>query len=292
MATSPSRANALAPAGIGLALFVAVTQLRMDDPWGNGVLMLVAAVPAVVLLALGLFASDGDSTERAGAEILLVAGLVMAGVAIARLGEVLAGGDGGSGGGTLTWMLALFTAIAAYCANRARSGAALLVGSVAAVGLLLAAINWIFGTEDIDVYRVLLVLAFVVLLGAGVAIGGRAGTLLAAAAGVTVIASFYVTGFVFLLGGIGGDNQGWGWELISLLEAAGLLVYAVQRLEPGPAYFAFFVFVIFATTAAATEPGIIGPGDSDDPSGTLVGWPLALGLTTVALAAYALRPRT
>jgi hypothetical protein len=208
MTSSSAQASALAPAGIGLALFVAATQIRMDDPWASGVLLLVAAVPAVALLLLGLAAADGDSTERAAAEILLVAGLVLTGVAIARLGQVLASDDVPGGGGTLTWMLALFLAIAAYCARRARSGACLLVAALAAVGLLLEAVNWIFSTEDIDVFRVLLVLSFAALFGAGVTVGGRTGTLLVAAAGVTVIVSFYATGlfFVFVPGG---GNLGW-----------------------------------------------------------------------------------
>jgi hypothetical protein len=280
MTSSSSQASALAPAGIGLALFVAAAQVRMDDPWADGVLLLVAAIPAVALLLLGLAAADGDSRERAAAEILLVAGLVLTGVAIARLGQVLASDDVPGGGGTLTWMLALFLAIAAYCARRARSGACLLVAALATVGLLLEAVNWIFSTEDIDVFRVLLVLSFAALFGAGVTVGGRAGTLLVAAAGVTVIVSFYATGlfFVFVPGG---GNLGWVWELITLLEAAALLAYAVQRFEPGPAYLAFFTFVLFATTAGAASE-----------ESTLVGWPLALAVATVAAAAYALRPRT
>jgi hypothetical protein len=280
MPSAPSQAGALAPAGLALALFVAVAQIRMDDPWANGVLLLVAAIPAVALLLLGLTAANGDTTERAAAEILLVAGLVLTGVAIARFGAVLAGEDSTDGGGTLTWMLALGVAIAAYCARRARSGACLLIASLAAVGLLLAAVNWVFGTEDIDVYRGLLVLSFAVLFGAGITVGGRAGTLLVAAAGVTVIVSFYATGllFVFIPGG---DTLGWGWELITLLEAAALLAYAVRQFEPGPAYLGFFTFVLFTTTAATASE-----------ESTLVGWPLALAVATVALAAHALRPRT
>jgi hypothetical protein len=54
----------------------------------------------------------------------------------------------------------------------------------------------------------------------------------------------------------------------------------MQRFEPGPAYLAFFTFLLFATAAGASEES------------TLVGWPLALAVATVAAAAYALRPRT
>lgn len=287
MATSLSRASSLAPAGIGLTLFVVAAQIRMDDPWADGVLLLVAAVPAAALLLLGLAAADGDQSERTAAEILLVAGLVLAGIAVARLGQVLTGDEATEGGGTLTWMLALFTAVAAYCARRARSVACLLIASLAAVALLLEAVNWIFSTEDVDVFRVLLTLSFAVLFGAGLAAGGRTGTILVAAAGVTVIASSYATGLFFLFVP-GGGTLGWVWELIMLIQAAALLAFAVQRREPGPAYLAFFVFVLFVTTAGAEFSGFVGTED-DEPSHTLAGWPLALAIGTAALAALGLR---
>jgi hypothetical protein len=144
--------------------------------------------------------------------------------------------------------------------------ACVLIGSLAAVGLLLAAVHWIFGTEDIDVYRALLTFSFVVLFSAGVATEGRTGTVLVAAAGVTVLALSYVTGVFFLLN-LDGGGIGWGWELVMLVEAAALAFYAVQHGEPGPGYLAFFVFVLFVLSAAQ--------GDS-----TLVGWPLALAIVT------------
>jgi hypothetical protein len=294
VAPSPSQASSLAPAGIGLALFVAAAQIRMDDPWADGVLLLVAAVPAVVLLLLGLAAAEGSQAERVSAEILLVAGLVLAAVAIARLGQVLGGEDATSGGGTLTWMLALFLAIAGYCARRARSVACLLIAALAAVALLLEGVNWIFDTDDVDVFRILLALAFAVLFLAGLGASGRAGTVLVAAAGVTVIVAYYAMGFFFAFVP-GGDGLGWGWELIALIEACALLAYAVQRLEPGPGYLAFFVFVLFVMTAAADAASIIGVEGSDDrPSHSLVGWPLALAIGTAAVAALGLRqpPRT
>jgi hypothetical protein len=195
-----------------------------------------------------------------------VAGLALAGVAIARLGQVLASDDYGDSGGTLTWMLALFTLLAAYCHRRSRSVACLLIGALAAVGLLLAAVHWIFQTEDFDVYRALLTFSFVVLFGAGVAGEGRTGTVLVGAAGVTVLAAAYATGLLFLFS-LEGGGIGWGWELVTLIQGAALALYAVQQAEPGPGYLAFFVLALFALSAAE--------GDS-----TLVGWPLALAILT------------
>jgi hypothetical protein len=283
VATSPYRAGALAPAAVGLSLFVGLAQLRMDVPWADGVLLLVAAVPAAAVLALGLAASRAE--DRGDATILLVAGLFLAAVAILRLGQVLAGDEPTDGGGTLTWMLALFTALAAYCHSRSGSAACLLIAALAGVALLLEAVNWIFDTEDPDVFRALLTLSFVALFLAGLSVSGRSGVVLVGAAGVTVIASSYALGLLFAFVP-GGPTTGWGWELVLLLEGVALLAYATLELEPGPAYLAFFVFLVFLMTAASGDVPLGGNGEA---SHTLVGWPLALGIATVALGALALR---
>jgi hypothetical protein len=289
-----AQAAALAPAGVGLALLVIVVEIRMDGPWADGVLLVVAALAAIALLVLGLAAASGDRAWRPAVTILLVGGLLLAGVAIARLGHVLGGDDFLDGGGTFTWMLALFTALAAFCARRTGSSACVLIGALAAVGLALEFVNWAFGTEDIDTFRVLLVVAFAVLFGAGVMLTGRTGTMLVAAAGVTVIAGYYGTGVGFLFGGGGG--LGWGWELITLLEGSALAAYATLRLEPGPGYLAFFVLLLFAATAALVGSGEEGllvidglEPEAEEVSASLIGWPLALAVGTVVAAGVGLR---
>lgn len=289
--SSAWRLGTLAPAGVGLALFVALVQIRMDEPWSSGVLLAVATVPALLLVADGLAVARNDGAPRAAVTVLLVAGLLLAAVTIGRLAQVL-GSDEVGGGGTLTWTLALFTAVAAYCYARSGSVACLLLASLAAVGLLLAAVNWVFGTEDVDTYRALLAFSFVVLFGAGLAVAGRPGTVLVGAAGVTVLAGSYGTGLLFLFFP-GGANLGWGWELVTLVEGLALLAYAGLRLEPGPAYLAFFVLVVFVTTAAvsgSSAGGLVLDGSGgEDSSPSLVGWPLAVAIATAAAAAWGTR---
>jgi hypothetical protein len=286
---SPARAAALAPAAVGLAVFIALAQMRMDDPWAVGVLFLVALVPAVVVLALALGASSRDAA-RGAATVLVVAGLTLAAIAHVRLGQILAGDDWAEHGGTLTLTLALFTAIAAYSYRETRSVAALLIAALAAVGLLLEAVNWIFSTESTDVFRALLAFAFVLLFVAGLSVSGRPGTVLVGAAGVTVIASSYAMGFFFVFG-LSGSGLGWGWELVMLLEGLALLGYAALQLEPGPAYLAFFVLALFALTAATVGGLVVEGNGNDNASHTLVGWPLAIGIATALATAWGLRAR-
>jgi hypothetical protein len=285
-AQAPERAAAFAPAAVGLALFVGVAQLRMDEPWSLGLLFVVALVPAVFVLALALGASAGDNAPRGAATVLVVAGLALTGIALVRLGQVLAGDDWASHGGTLTLVLALFTAVAAYWYRETRSVACLLIASLAAVGLLLESVNWIFGTESSDVFRALLAFSFVVLFVAGLSVPGRPGTVLVGAAGVTVLVSSYVMGLFF---GFfpGGASTGWGWELILILEGLALLGYGAVELEPGPGYLAFFVLLIFVTSTASANGGLLG--SDGEASHTLVGWPLALAIATALAAVWGVR---
>jgi hypothetical protein len=289
-----AQATALAPAGLGLALLIVVVQIRMDEPWANGVLLIVAALGALALLVLGIAAAEGDDVSRPAVTTLLAGGLVLAAVTIVRLGNVLAGDDFADGGGTLTWMLALFTILAALCAQRTGAAICVLFAALAGVGFVLEFANWVFGADEIDTFRVLLLLCFVALMGAGATVGGRHGTMLVVAAGLTVIAGYYTIGLALLLP-VGDQGLGWGWELITLLEGIALAVYAAARLEPGPAYIAFVVLLLFATSAAIiTEDtgGIVFEGDDFEESeseATLIGWPLALAIATVVAAAAGLR---
>jgi hypothetical protein len=256
----------------------------MDGPWAEGVLFAVAAVPAALLLAFGLAMTETRS--RGPITVMLVAGLTLAAVALGRLGHALAGDDFLSHGGSLTWMLAAFTALAAICARRTRSTACLLIAALAAVGLLVELVNWAFGTEAVDTFRVLLAIAFAALFVAGLAVGGRAGTILVSAAGVTVLAAAYVlgAGAFFVLG----TDTAWGWELVMLAQGLALAAFAVQRLEPGPGYLAFFVLASFVSSAAfaRTDPEFETVAA---PDATLVGWPLALAVGTAAAALWGVR---
>jgi hypothetical protein len=284
-----AQAAALAPAGVGLALLVVVVEFRMDEPWADGVLFVVAALAAAALLTLALGAAEGDDASQPAVTALLVGGLLVAGIAIARLGNILGGDDFTAAGGTLTWVLALFTALAAFCWRRTGSSVCLLIGTLAAVALVLEFVNWVFGAEDVDTFRVLLAIAFVVLFAAGATLAGRTGTVLVVAAGVTVLASYYTVVFAVLFGDTGG--LGWGWELITLLEGIALAVYAATRLERGPGYLAFFVLLLFAITASIVggedQGSVFFEGEEpvfEEPSVSLVGWPLVLLIATIAAA--------
>jgi len=285
-ALSSESAASFAPAAVGLTLFVSLAELRMDDAWSRGVLCAVALLAALPMLALGVAADRGANAPRGAATVLLVSGLGLAGITLARFGQILAGDDWSSHGGTLTVVLALFAVVAAWCYRRTGSTACLLLASLAAVGLLLEAVNWIFDTDNTDVFRALLTFAFVVLYLAGLAVPDRPGTILVGAAGVTALATaFTFSAFFLILATDGG--AGWGWELVILVEGLLLVGYAAVEFEPGPGYLALFTLVLFVLSAAALGLELDDGGGSAGSSPSLVGWPLAVGIGTALAAGWA-----
>jgi hypothetical protein len=181
-----------------------------------------------------------------------------------------------------------------FCWRQTGSSACLLIAALAAVVLVLEFVDWVFGADDFDTFRVLLAIAFVVLFAGGTTLPGRTGTVLVVAAGVTVLAGYSTVVFAVLFGDT--TNLGWGWELITLLEGLALAVYAATQLERGPGYLAFFVLLVFAFTAAIVGDGVSGSVvvdgqefPSEEPSASLIGWPLALMIATGAAAAAGVR---
>lgn len=71
-------------------------------------------------------------------------------------------------------------------------------------------------------------------------------------------------------------ESGWGWELSCFAAAFGLMAYGAVERERGPAYLGALTLAL--TVLAAREPG------------SLLGWPLALGLGAAILLIVGLRP--
>ena len=286
------RLTSTAAAGVGIALVAGMAQLRMQRPWSDGMLLVAIAVPAVSVLGLGLAAPRRGGRPPGAASALLIAGLLLAAGALLRLGHVLAGDDFLNDGGTLTWMLLAFVVLALFCARHSGSAACLLLAAVASVGLLIEAVNWIFDTSNIDVFRALLVLGAAKLFVAGLLTSGRRGVVLVSAAGFLMVTytSVGVPQLVQLLLPVHLDDAGWGWELIALLGGMALVAYGARENEPGPAAFGAIVLLQFAAIAALGDSAFAAL-EGGSAEATLHGWPLALAIGSALCAAHALRPR-
>lgn len=257
-----------------------LVQIRFDGSWAAFPLLAVVAVPAVALVYLGLQAQADGGAPPAFASTLLVSGLVLGIVALLRLADVL-GADEATSAGTLTWVFALFGALALWPAVKRRSAIAGFLAAVSFGGAVLAGWQWLFDPDSVTPFRWLLLAIAVAYVMVSLVLRGshlRHSELLVSAAGLAIlgIALIEAVGLIVPFAP-GGELPGF-WELVVVVAGCGLIAYAAADKVPGPAYVGAAVLVSFVALAA---------GDDD----TLLWWPLLLlGVGGAAMAA-GLRPR-
>lgn len=283
---------ALAAGAALLATAIGVTQVRLEDEWGSGVHLAVALVPAAALLAAGLAVRRDGNRPRASASGLLLAGLVLWAIADFRLLEVVTGDDPFDDGGPgLTAFFALLAGVALVAALRSGSAASLLVGALAVGGTTLAAVRWLFDTEDIASYRpVLLALAVAYAAGAyALRDRPRHRDVMADAAGLAILAIAQLSGgFLFFFGGEGLPDP---WAAVLLVAAVGLVAYTAATRAPGPAVIGLFVFASFASTVVTDEAAFQDGSDPEEEDLGLMGWPVVLLALSLVAFAYGMLSR-
>lgn len=280
------RQGAIAMAAALFAAAIVVVEFRMDEPWANGVHLGVAALPAAALLVAGLREPLVGERPTPAASALVLAGLALVAVADYRLWQVVSGGDTFEGRRTLTAFFAVLALAAGGAAWRTRSAAALLVCALAVGGTVLAAVHWIFDTENVASYRPVLVALAVAFAAAAWALRAwpRHRDVLVDAAGLSLFALLYASGRLLIVGAGSGIPD--AWEAVVLVGALALVAYTVATHAPGPGVLAVVLLVVFATTVGY-EAASYGFGDVSDPS--LVGWPLVLLVLAGLVLAWGLR---
>jgi hypothetical protein len=246
---------------------------------------------AVALAFVGAMAvlapMEGDE-PRAYQSVLFVATIALFVAALAELGVLLGAGDLGGSARTTTWELALVAVFALAFAIARNSAVCTLIGSLAAGGAVLAAVNWIWEPDGFATDRWVL-LGLTVVYGFA-AIGQRDrrprhGVALIDAAGlaVLVISGSFVFNAFFFGEGVEPAGVAWGWELLTLGAGFGLIAYSSVDRQPGPAYLGVANLILFT---------VITSSDISAAGATLLGWPLALALAAAGLLAIGLRPTT
>lgn len=267
----------------GLILF----ELRLMNELSDVVHFLVLAVPAGVILALGLQAPNEDGRPPAYQSVLLVTGLLLLQPALLRLADVLgAENPDDFPAGELTWTLAVAAGVALYAAIRRNSAICLLLAAIAGVGSLLAGWEWIFAPGTFTASRWLLALSAAALVMAGLALregAPRQSEILIDAAGLAIL----FIGAQGLALALLGDGEVFAagrplpdfWELIVFGAGVGLLAFGALERSPGPAWLGFANLVVFI--------GVVGLNADE----TLYFWPLALLLVGALMMGAGLRPR-
>jgi hypothetical protein len=256
-------------------------QARFAQEWAAGVLFVLVALPAAAFLYLALQVRPEAGAPPAFRSTLLVAGLLLAVIALFRLAEVLGADDTGSAA-TLTWIFAVFGAVALWASVRERSAIAGFVAAVSFGASLLAAWEWLFEPGSVTPFRWLLMLLAVVYVLASLVLRGsspRQSELLVSAAGLAVLAIAATEAVGLLVPFAGGGELPNFWELVLVVSGCGLLAYAAADKVAGPAYVGVAVLGAFAALSTGSDA-------------TLLWWPLLLGLLGLGVLAAGLRPRS
>jgi hypothetical protein len=276
----PHRGPLIAAGAVLLATGLAVAEFRLDD-LALGVHLLILAVPAAVVLALGLQAPNEEGRPPAYQSVLLVTGLLLLAAALYRLADVLgADFDDDFVDGALVWTGLVLAGAALWAAVSRRSAICLLIAAIAATIALLSAWEWIFDPAGVTATRWLLLVVAIALAIGSLALRERAprhAEVLVVGAGLAILA----IGLQAILGTLfdPGDEILTGfWELVVLAAGCGLVAFGAIDRSPGPAWLGVANLAAFVFSAQV--------GDA-----TLYWWPFLLIVLGAAAMIAGLRPR-
>jgi hypothetical protein len=280
----PHRGDLIAAGAVPLTVAAVMLNVRMDATWGSGIHLVLTGLTCAVVLGMGLLAEREGEFPRAYQTVLLLAGLTLLAVTLLRLGQVLGADEPLESSSTITWMAALFTAIAAVPAwERINSPICALVEVVAGGIVLLAFVDWVFDPDGTTTFRWILLLLIAVYTAAHLRWRGerpRHAVHMVNAAGLAGLALAATFGGGLVLAFAEGGDPGTWWEFVIVAVGFGLVAYAGVDREPGPGYLGFALLLAFVVLA----------GLSGSDGASMVGWPLLLLLLGGAAVAAGLRP--
>lgn len=283
----PHRGPLIAAGAVLVTLGIALEEVRLDDKLPTGVHLLILAVAAGAIYALGVQVVQ-QGRPYAFQSVLLVCGLLLLFPALLTLADVLGADFDEFPAGALVWTSLLYAGAALYPAVARSSSICALIGALALGLAAMAFANWVFGANSAETYRWLLALAAIAYVVACLTLRGAAprhSEQMANAAGLAVLILGLtaivpvLTAFLFPFGAPAAGPLPNGWELVVFAAGCGLVAYGAVDRAPGPAYLGVANLAVFLVSAAVS--------DED----TLLYWPaliLALGLGTMFAG---LRPR-
>ena len=282
----PHRGPLIAAGAVALAVGLALTELRLSDELATGVHFLILAVPAALILALGIQAPNEEGSPPAYQSVLLVTGLLLLFATLLRLADLL-GADLTDDvfDGATTWTGAVTAAAALWVALRKRSAVCVLIAAIAATLALLSAWDWIFNPGTFTASRWLLLIAAVVLVLAGLALRAqlpRHAELLIVSAGLAILAiglQAILSGVFFeAVPGLPETVLPGFWELVLLAGGCGAIAFGAVDRSPGPAWLGVAILATFVVVTSVGEA-------------TLQWWPTLLLVVGAGAMVVGLRPR-
>jgi hypothetical protein len=282
------RGPLIAAGAVLVTVGVALEEIRLDEKLPLGVHLVILALAAGVIYALGV-QPRAEGRPYAFQSVLLVCGLLLLAAALLTLADVLGADFNEFPAGALVWTSLLLAGAAAWPAAERNSSICALVAA-AAVGLaVLSFVNWAFGANSATTYRWLLALLVLAYALAALLLRGSAprhSEQMANAAGLAVL-TLALTGVLpALLGAIPLFGSGPvavlpnGWELVVFAAGCGLVAYGAVDRAPGPAYLGVANLLAFVVSAGTTDEV------------TLLYWPLLILLLGLGAMITGLRPRS
>jgi hypothetical protein len=283
----PHRGPLIAAGAVLVTVGVALEEIRLDEKLPLGTHLVILAIAAGVIYALGVQVRP-EGPPYAFQSVLLVCGLLLLYGALLTLADVLGASFDELPTGAFVWTSLLLAAAAGWPAATRGSAICALIGAIALGIAGLAFVHWATGADSATTYRWLLAL---IALGYGLAClplrgpAPRHSVQMVNAGGLAVLV-LALTGVVpALLGAFplfGGGPVAVlpnGWELVVLAVGCGLIAYGAVDREPGPAYLGVANLVAF----------IVSAGTSDEV--TLLYWPALILLLGLGAMGAGLRPR-
>jgi hypothetical protein len=283
----PHRGPLIAAGAVLVTVGVALEEIRLSDKLPTGVHLVILALAAGIIYALGVQVHQ-EGRPYAFQSVLLVCGLLLLYPALLTLADVLGADFGPFPAGAVVWTSLVWAGAAAYPAVARNSSICALIAAIAAGIALMAFLRWAFEPDTATPYRWLLALAAAVFAVLSLALRGsrpRHSEQMVNAAGLAVLV-IALTGVLPLLrvlvlpfGAPAASTLPNGWELVVLAAGCGLVAYGAVDRAPGPAYLGVVNLAAFVVSAGASEQE------------TLLYWPaliLALGIGTMFTG---LRPR-
>jgi hypothetical protein len=283
----PHRGPLIAAGAVLVTLGVALEEVRLDDRFPTGIHLLILAVAAGTVYALGVQVVQ-EGRPYAFQSVLLVCGLLLLYPALLTLSDVLGADFETFPAGAVVWTSLLYAGAALYPAVARNSAICALIAALAVGVAVLAFADWAFAATSVTTFRWLLALAAAAYVVVSLALRGvaprhseqmvNAAGLAILMLGLTAVVPL-IAAFLFPFGAAAAGPLPNGWELVVLGAGCGLVAYGAVDRTPGPAYLGVANLAVFLVSA--------GVSDED----TLVFWPailLAVGLGTMF---FGLRPR-
>jgi hypothetical protein len=282
------RGPLIAAGAVLVTLGVALEEIRLHDKLPIGLHLVILALAAAVMLALGLQAQPEDGSPPPFQSGLLVCGLALLAPALLTLADLLGADFSTFPAGAVAWTSLLFAGAALWPAVDKGSAICALIGALALGVALLSFVNWVTDASSVTTYRWLLGLLALGYVLASLALRGTAqrhSEQMVNAAGLAVLAialTGVLNGLIGQLvpfGASGGGLLPNGWELLVLAAGCGLVAYGAVDAAPGAIYLGVANLAGFAGSATIFQHE------------TLLYWPLLILLLGLGAMFTGLRPR-